>query len=506
MPHKRPRCFVDSAHLLSVCAALAILVGLPLTSWAQMGASNPFGRQGGGQLGSEPPPPPRMPVFGPTEKIPLLNVEVLGNRQVPEGRIRSMLQTRAGRYYDPKQVQKDVRTLIGSGLFRDVKTFKKEQPDGVVVSFQVFERPLIEHVRFVGNEKVKDKDLHGSVGLKVGGPLNRYAVEEGRRRLQDLYKERGFNDAQVTILEGKEPEHRGVAYQINEGTVVRIQKTTFVGNTIASSARLKTQIDSKPGILYYMGGKLNKDTLEQDVERLTSYYRSLGFFRARVGRELEMNSAGTWARVKFVIDEGPRYKIRSIRFVGNETFQQEFFQNRLKIHQGDYYDVTALRSDLAMIRDLYGSRGYITSNIDAKPIFLEEPGQLDLVYQVDEGEQFRVGRIVVNIDGEYAHTRRSVVLNRLSIRPGDIVDIRELRASERRLQASQLFLHDPAQGVTPKIVVKAPKTGDTQLASREVEIRGQSPEKRSTYRPLVDVLINANLNPEVDQAEAEQAN
>ena len=132
--------------------------------------------------------------------------------------------------------------------------------------------------------------------------------------MQDLYKEKGFNDAQITIVEGTDPKHRGVAYQINEGTVVRIQKTTFVGNTIASSARLKTQIDSKPGILYYMGGKLNKDTLDQDVERLTSYYRSLGFFGARVGRELEVNSAGTWARVKFVIDEGARYRIRNIKF------------------------------------------------------------------------------------------------------------------------------------------------------------------------------------------------
>ena len=48
-------------------------------------------------------------------------------------------------------------------------------------------------------------------------------------------------------------------------------------------------------------------------------------------------------------------------------------------------------------------------------------------YSIDEGEQFRVGRINVHIAGEYPHTQESVILDRLSIRPGDIVDIRKLR-------------------------------------------------------------------------------
>jgi outer membrane protein insertion porin family len=463
---------------------------------AQSGTSGAFGGSGGGPLKKDPPPPPRLPVFGPKEQIPLLDVKLIGNQQVSEGQLRSMLQTRQGRIYNADQVEKDVRTLIGSGLFRDVKTFKKESPDGVVVTFQVFERPLIQHVRFVGNAKVKDKALLEAVALKTGGPLNRYSVEEGKRRLQNLYLERGFNDAQVTVIEGTDPSHRGVAYQINEGSVMRIQKTSFVGNTIATSARLKTQIDSKPGILYLMGGKLNRETLDQDVVRLTSYYRSLGFFGARVGREVEANEEQTWAQVKFVIDEGPRYRIRDIKFIGNERYEQEDLQRRLEIKKGEYYNVASLRRDLKTMRDLYGSHGYITSNIDVKPSFLEEPGQLDLVYQINEGQQFRVGRIIVNIDGEYAHTKRSVVLNRLSIKPGDIVDVRELKSSERRLQSSQLFLHDPAQGVSPEIVVKAPDPSEIKVASgSSTKIRGQSP-RRTTYRPMVDVHVNGNWNPD----------
>ena len=96
-------------------------------------------------------------------------------------------------------------------------------------------------------------------------------------------------------------------------------------------------------------------------------------------------------------------------------------------------------TDIQMLRDLYGSQGHIFADLEAQPRFLEEPGQLDLVYKIAEGEPFRVGQINVHIAGEFPHTRRNVVLNRLSLRPGDLIDIREIRNSERRLTASQLF-------------------------------------------------------------------
>ena len=116
-----------------------------------------------------------------------------------------------------------------------------------------------------------------------------------------------------------------------------------------------------------------------------------------------------------------------------------------------------MRSDVALLRDLYGSQGYIYADIKADPRFREEPGELDLSYQIREGEQFRVGKININIDGDPNHTRQDVILNRLSMRPGDVIDLRELRESERRLKSSQLFENNPAQGVSPKIVIQKPE-------------------------------------------------
>ena len=58
----------------------------------------------------------------------------------------------------------------------------------------------------------------------------------------------------------------------------------FIGNSIASGDRLKTQIQSKPPFLYLFKGELDRKQVDEDVERLTAYYRGLGFFRARIGR------------------------------------------------------------------------------------------------------------------------------------------------------------------------------------------------------------------------------
>jgi len=485
----------------STCARITIwLIGCSLLLASARDANAQGFGGGGSPSGGQPPgeekPPPRIPYFGPTTNIPLKEVRIVGNRGVSEATIRSHLETRVDRAYDPEQVQKDVRTLIGTGLFRNVRTYQRDFDGGVSVTFEFFERPLIQYICFVGNKKIKDKALLKELGFKVGDALHRFPIEEGRRAVEQFYKDKGYSEAIVTVLEGVKPDSRGVAYEINEGVVLRVADTEFEGNTIASDARLKTQIKSKPGILWYFGGKTNDDQIEQDIEQLTAYYRGLGYFKARVSREIEVSESQKWMDIKFIIDEGPRYRIRSIKTVGNDRFDDPKLRAKMTLNEGEFFNLAKMRTDLISLRDHYGSQGYIVTDIKGNPTFLEEPGQLDLVYKITEGEQYRVGRIFVNIEGDHSHTRRKVVLNRLSFRTGDVIDIREIRNSERRLQASQLFLHNPAQGVTPRIVVKPPGPDQARIARQPSSSppqgstsRGQSPDKRRRFIPI-DIVVD----------------
>jgi outer membrane protein insertion porin family len=234
-----------------------------------------------------------------------------------------------------------------------------------------------------------------------------------------------------------------------------------VGNTIASDSRLKTLIKSKPGFLWYLfRGKVDRKQIDEDIQRLTAYYRGLGFFNARVGRELEFGDSGEWLDITFVIDEGPRYVIRNVAVVGNTKFDSQSLLERLDLNSGDYFDLGKMNRDTVTLRDIYGGEGHFFADIQADPRFLEEPGQLDLVYNVEEGAVWHAGKINIHIKGDHPHTRESVVLNRLSIRPGDKIDTREVRSSERRLKSSQLFLNDPTTGSIPEVRIRPPELQD----------------------------------------------
>jgi outer membrane protein insertion porin family len=102
--------------------------------------------------------------------------------------------------------------------------------------------------------------------------------------------------------------------------------------------------------------------------------------------------------------------------------------------------------------------------------FLEEPGQLDIVYRIKEGDVFKVSEVNVHINGEFPHTKQTVVLNRVSQRPGDTIDIREVRNSERRLKASQLFAGTQNDGEPPRIQIRPPDLNSVST------VRGQNPD------------------------------
>ena len=109
--------------------------------------------------------------------------------------------------------------------------------------------------------------------------------------------------------------------------------TKFVGNTIASDDRLRTQISTSRPFLWLFGGEFDRKKLDEDVEKLTAYYRGLGFFRARIGREIEFNEKQNWVTITFVIDEGPRYKIRNVSVIGNTKYTNDELLADLKLKQ-----------------------------------------------------------------------------------------------------------------------------------------------------------------------------
>ena len=388
-------------------------------------------------------------------------VEVKGNQSVPTHHLTRNIRTRPGRFFDPDLLQQDVEELTRMKQVRRVnRPIIEKTPQGVNVTIEVIERRLINQVKYIGNRAYADWQLRKVSELEEGKPLDLHEVRMAKQRLEDHYREKGFSRTQVDIAEGDQLGDNNVIFVIHEDNKQRIFKTGFVGNKIASDARLRSFIKTKPGILWVVGGAFNRDQLEQDQTRLTAYYRSLGFFNARIGREINESKNG-WATIRFIIDEGPRYKVRNIAFIGNSKYRSADLATlvKMKPDQGKMpeFNSAKMNADVNSLRDMYGSQGHVFADVQAEPRFLEEPGMLDIVYKITEGEQYRVGKINVHIEGDYGVTKRQVVLNRLSLRPGDVIDVQEIRNSERRLGSTQIFAGGQGNpGPAPKVVVRPP--------------------------------------------------
>jgi outer membrane protein insertion porin family len=214
---------------------------------------------------------------------------------------------------------------------------------------------------------------------------------------------------------------------------------------------------------------------------------------------LKYDRSNQWVSLLFVIDEGPRYKIRDVSVVGSKKYDGQALVEYLELKKGDYFNLEKMQRDEGKLRDLYGGQGHIFADIEASPRFLEQPGELDLVYQIEEGGLFRVGKINIHVAGDMPHTRRDVILNRLSLRTGDIIDIREVRNSERRLKASQLFITNPAEGAPPRIVIRPPDLAEADaLSEKRGRYRGQSPDGAGESPPARLMVLDVFLPPVSD--------
>jgi len=239
---------------------------------------------------------------------------------------------------------------------------------------------------------------------------------------------------------------------IKEGKKRKFGDISFEGNSkeIAPDGRLKKIIQSREPILKLFKGEVDRVKLKEDEDRLTDYYRSLGFFKATVGRRIKYNANEDRLLVVFHIYEGPRYNVRNITFMGNRVFPSEALAPTLRLGSGNPYDQNVMNKDIGTIKDLYGSNGYVFADALPDLRFDLEPGVVDIIYRVEEGQQYRIGDISVTIKGDNPHTKHSTILNRLDMRPGEIADIRKFRDSERRITATGLFNVEPTQGDLPR--------------------------------------------------------
>ncbi len=239
----------------------------------------------------------------------------------------------------------------------------------------------------------------------------------------------------------------------------RIQEINFVGNVAFQSDLLKAKIksrDARHGVTQYFFNKASQASLEEDRERLLNYYRSLGYFDARVDFKIDYDDSGKWMYVTFIIAEGNQYSVRNVEVAGNQYYETGEIMPLLKVKPNDPFNLGKKIHDERLIRDIYGEKGFIFADINGRLKYLPN-NQVDILYSIAEGDIYRASEIQVHIDGDKSFTQRNVILNKLgNIRPGRYLSSVEMENAERRLGASAIFNTNPAEGIAPRIEVQPP--------------------------------------------------
>lgn len=405
-------------------------------------------------------------------------IEFQGLERTSEVYVIGVIRARVGDAVDEAALDLDVARLLRTGRFVSAAYTVTPGDEGSLVTFELRERPSVRAIRFIGNDELKDKTLLDKLPMKIGDPLDLFAVREGREAITALYREKGYGHVAVTYDEAALADG-DVVYTIEEGPRVRVRRIVFEGRVSLPERELKKRIDTKTSLGIFRPGVFDVDRVENDVARLQGYYRAEGFLDARVSYRLESGDKPGDLIVVFTIIEGTRYAIEDIRFEGNTVYSVEELLRLIRSQVGEVVKPPVVEADARTIQTRYGDFGYIYATVRPVRVFSQQPGLVIITFQIEEGDQYRVGRVVVRGN---LRTKDKVVRRALDLYPpDDLFNLSAARRAQEHLRQTRIF--DSAR-VAP--------IGD-QPGVRDVLIDVQESEKAGDILFGVGVTSNSGL-------------
>lgn len=373
------------------------------------------------------------------ENRPISAVRFEGLNLVPEQLVRNTVRSTPGEAYNRETVRLDIIRLNRLGRFtRVIERVTQPGEDGsVVLTFVLTEAPLLTDVQVVGNKAIPDRKLLDAVRLQAGDPADPFLVENGITQITAAYEEQGYYVASVTIDRELLDETGVLIYRVREGPRIKIVGFEFEGNTTFTDNQLRGQIKSRKYFPIFVKGALSREQLELDAGAIRQYYQSRGFLDAQVGRRINLSPDEEDAVVVFVIDEGLQYSVADIRVEGNTLFTAEQIEQNMTLVRGGVLGALERNRSRQAIIDEYGKLGFIETQVDIIPLFLEDQAQVNLLVRINEGSPYLVGKIAVRGN---AVTRDKVILRELrGLEPGRYFDRTGLDDTRQRLANSALF-------------------------------------------------------------------
>ncbi|MCY0866863.1 MAG: outer membrane protein assembly factor BamA [Aquificaceae bacterium] len=390
-------------------------------------------------------------------------IRIEGSQYVPEDVILGLINIKSGSFYSPDLVRESIRRMYRSGFFDEVAVYEERQGDQVVLIYKVKDLPVIYKIEFQGNKKIKSEDLEKKIGietevgkidieeitkgytsspaieekleiqrrLKLGRVLTREEMEYIKRKIIEAYAKEGYPNVEVEYSLVPKKGASKIVYTIREGEPEYVKSIRFEGNKSFSRGKLLGLMETKPVSLlaFRLKPPFSEEVLKEDVKKIRDFYRSEGFFEAKV--DYSVKREGNRYEISIKIEEGPRYKLKDLNIEGNTLFAyKELVGDILKKNRGGYYRREVIDKLKDNIRKRYSEIGFLGVSVEEREDVNPEKKSVSLSLKIQEGEPVYVSRI--EVQGNY-ESRDYVIRRELRFQEGELANLKEIERSKTRI-------------------------------------------------------------------------
>lgn len=456
---------------MSIRAGLRLAVAIVTGMLLAVAAAQPVAAQGS---------PPQV----------IQEIEFEGLQALSADSLLYYLGLERGAVLDEAALNRQIHELWRRQLLDDVDVEQVPVAGGVKLVVRVEERPVLRSVVYEGLKRVSSTDINDRVlreriQAREGNPLDLGELRRLETTLEEMYKEKGYRFAEVSYrLEEISTTERRAVFTVDEGDRVRIAGIDFEGNQVFGDRRLRWAMrktkESGPISRIFKKDVYNPATVAEDLEKVRDVYRRAGFKNAVVAepelvvRALRPNAATPAAQKRRLflgidVDEGKRFKFGNITIEGNDKYADEILLGQFSPRRGGWLRSKVVADGVEKISDAYRNTGFLYSRVTTELVEREDD-VADVVIHVDEGDQYKVGRL--EFEGN-DRTKDKVLRREFRVHEGMFLNMGGLKNSLLKIRQLEFFQpdeNDPieftnfdSEGKTVDLVVKGQESDRTEL-------------------------------------------
>lgn len=355
------------------------------------------------------------------------------------------------------EITQAIKRFWKHGLFSDVKILaSKIEGDQIWLDIQLKQRPRISEVHYSGIKKSEREDLEAKLGLKKGFQVTPNIMDRTKQVIQKFFDGKGFKNVDVEIEQKDDPANEGeviVNINIDKNEKTKIHHITFEGNSALSARDLKKAMkktnekfsffnDWKTSILeMFSTKKFTTEEYENDKNNIIAKYNEHGYRDAVLLADSVWNYNEKKVDIHIKVDEGQKYYLKDIRFVGNTKYATDYLMAVLGMKPGEVYNQKKLderiSTDEDAVSNIYFNNGYLFFNAD--PVEVDVQGDsVALEIRIQEGPQATINKVIIKGNDRLYE---DIVRRELRTKPGMLFSREDLVRSVREL--AQMGHFDP---------------------------------------------------------------